>query len=425
MKGYTKFLMGGAMLVGICAGGIINTKTTYATGVIKDRNTDIDIMPPICTFQVEGASFKDGKYYTAQKNVTLTIEAEDNVSAPENMKMIISSEEITGDDIKNESKWEAFSSTKPWVLSALNGGKNTVYLVVKDEAGNISNGVTISTTPEYTVTYSGEGTGIPAPKTTKPGVVFNVAVQEPKLEGKYFLGWSSSSAADRTVQWLSDGIIEPRYINGDTTLYAVYSDNPPALSTRVEIGDYVNYPVDYRNVASYNNSYKSVYTGWRVLYVDGEQVTLISAGTPILYNHTSSIGSATSVTNLTTNFLADDEKFKEVGFPYLTLATSFNNPFTEKVESVTKADIEKALGATSSLSYNYNLRNYGSLFDNGTYYWLATANNSNSLWFVGGNNGALIYIYGSTNGVRPKVSLKSGIQTAGRNESGAWELIMP
>ena len=78
----------------------------------------------------------------------------------------------------------------------------------------------------------------------------------------------------------------------------------------VEVGDYVNYPVSYKIdelVSDTNGAYK---TGWRVyskdVDLDGNYskgtVNLISAGIPMMYNHTSALSSSV-VTNLGKSFL--------------------------------------------------------------------------------------------------------------------------
>ena len=81
---------------------------------------------------------------------------------------------------------------------------------------------------------------------------------------------------------------------------------------------------------------------------------------------------------------------------------------------MTKNDLDTLVGEESTSEYG--LARFGSLLDKGTYYWLATAGNSTSLWRVdgGGSNvygdNANTYSYNTSYGVRPVVSLVSGIQ---------------
>ena len=99
------------------------------------------------------------------------------------------------------------------------------------------------------------------------------------------------------------------------------------------------------------------------------------------------------------------------------MTTVFANEYTKRVEAMNKEDIDKLVGETTTSGYG--IARYGSLLHNNTYYWFASANNSNSLWYVRGNYGTVDgYGNNTTMGVRPKVYLVSGIRTRGRNISG-------
>ncbi len=417
MKNFKKVLIGMAAIVGIATGSQSHGNKVYAA--------EVDIIPPRGAITIVDATYKDGVFYTDAVNVTLSIEALDEVTATENLQMILSETAITGTIAVDDENWEPYSATKPWTLKNTTS-ENLIYLYLKDEANNISPNIVLDTASTFTVTYAGEGENMPAAKTAQYGMLFNVAIQEPTLEGKYFLGWSETEGG--SVQWLSDSVMEAKYIKGDKTLYAVWAEVPPTLASQVEIGDYVDYPVPYENVYTDNNKYKSTYTGWRVLDIDGDNVTLVSAGTPLTYYH--GINPEQSIKNLTVNFLSGDEYttdsefvFENHGFRNNKLTNVFGNEFTESVSSMAKADIDKILGETSV--GNTSLRKCGSLLDNNTYYYLATVCYSERLWFVDGHYGAVNNRSNMLLGVRPKVSLVSGIKTSGRNISGAWELEMP
>ena len=232
------------------------------------------------------------------------------------------------------------------------------------------------------------------------------------------------------------------------------------------VGSYVNYSVDYDNVASYNETYipKDEFAGkWRILDLgahnsDGtygteeKPVRIVSAGVPLSYYHYNN--SSTSVTNLTTGFFSTpintetktNYNYYKCGFKNGSTALTnindvknlFNNNLTAKngetpkVQAMTKADLDKVYDPTETSTTSSGTYVKDAKFDNmlaipskdqsGYYaiYWLASAYSSNNLWYV--NNGGYVnYNYSNAYGVRPVVSLVSNISiTKGTN--GAWNL---
>lgn len=413
MNKFGKLLLSGSAILGGFALACIVPSSAYAA----------DITPPRGIITVEGATLRDGVYYTSTADVTLNIDVEDDTTAKEDIKMIVSATPITGTQALNEANWEAYTPTKEWTLTNMKE-INKVYLYLKDASDNISPSIVADASSTFTVTYAGLGENMPAPKKAKYGILFNISVEEPTLEGKYFLGWSLTNGG--SVQWLSDGVIEPKYIKGDITLYAVWADEAPSLASQVQIGDYVDYPVYYDNVYTDNGkaNYKSTYTGWRVIDISGDVVKLVSAGTPLAYYHGNN--SANTVTALTTNFLTTTyagNKQDGIYSYYLSLQSAFGGAaakYTDSVRSIDKSDLEKVIG--EEITYGFGIRRYGSLVDNGTYYWLATAYYGSSVWSVYGNYGGVYNFTNATCGVRPLVSLKSSVKTRGRNISGVWQL---
>lgn len=77
----------------------------------------------------------DGAYNTTIKDVTLTITGSDTESGPYQISL--------SNDNVSWSAWEPFTTTKSWQITVGQGTK-TIYLKIKDTAGNISN--IISTT---------------------------------------------------------------------------------------------------------------------------------------------------------------------------------------------------------------------------------------------------------------------------------------
>ena len=199
---------------------------------------------------------------------------------------------------------------------------------------------------------------------------------------------------------------EQELANGKVTIdNKVYNSIDEYLNSKEEtngvdlnllgIGDYVNYPVEYTNVAtSYDTSTgeeigiypRDEFTGWRVLSKETDDqgnvlyIKLISAGVPLSYYHyaDSNINSDSgiSITNLTTNFLKTEitsnitqNKFYKHGFKNVTgskLENTFANEFTDKVTALTKDELDKAivdLGGSTTTNMTYvNGIEYKNLF---------------------------------------------------------------
>lgn len=171
--------------------------------------------------------------------------------------------------------------------------------------------------------------------------------------------------------------------------------------SQLHVGDYIsNYPVQYDNVGTSSNGTikgnipQDKYKAWRILSIEGEgdnaYVKLVSAGVPLNYYHYNT--SATSVENLTTKFFntsiessRTQYKFYKCGFKTASgteitdinsLKGLFTNEFTAiyasgesatytdstlgstftnadvvgnpKVQAMTKADLDKVWGSSTS-----------------------------------------------------------------------------
>lgn len=174
----------------------------------------------------------------------------------------------------------------------------------------------------------------------------------------------------------------------------------------LHVGDYIsNYPVQYDNVGTSSfggikgNIPQDKYKAWRILSIEGEgdnaYVKLVSAGVPLNYYHYNT--SATSVENLTTKFFntsiessGTEYKFYNCGFKTASgteitdmnsLKGLFTNEFTAiyasgesatytdstlgstftnadvvgnpKVQAMTKADLDKVWGSSTSKRGGY------------------------------------------------------------------------
>ena len=82
-----------------------------------------------------------------------------------------------------------------------------------------------------------------------------------------------------------------------------------------------------------------------------------------------------------------------------------NSTYADTAHCMTQSEAQAITGSTSSTSND--------LRKTGSYYWLASASDSHNLWtvtnggYVGSSSGSYCF------GVRPVVSLKSGIQITG------------
>ena len=187
------------------------------------------------------------------------------------------------------------------------------------------------------------------------------------------------------------------------------------------------------NATSYNSSYayvtdkatESAVTGWRVFDVDGDSVTLISAGCPedyyhpygkayiseyILSGNTNSY--ASSDLGLGTDYTARDWS--------MYVNASYGSGITATALTKTRLDqwYNKNYNLTSADKYNISTfqKIYGtnneSLIDNYSYYWLASAGSNASVCNVYPLGRSVGDDSDYASGVRVLVSLPSGISTS-------------
>lgn len=267
----------------------------------------------------------------------------------------------------------------------------------------------------------------------------------PTWAGHKFNGWYTATSGGTKITTET----EVTTTSSTQTLYAQWTSI--LLADLVQVGDYVNYPVSYANVAVDKDGYiaKSSYTGWRVLSIEGtgsnKYVRLITAGVPMTYRHASSSGAgASSVEKLVNNFFgisittSTNYTFNSCGFKNSAgntvtsigdLKTLFNNKYTQVsnnvpvVKSITKADLDKVWGSTTVNGQNVSSKDLISIpsTTSSTYtsYYLATAEQSNYLW-ASYQSGCVVYTY-AKQGIRPVVSLKATVETSGKSGT-VWQL---
>ncbi|MBQ8380193.1 MAG: hypothetical protein IJX34_05185, partial [Clostridia bacterium] len=293
----------------------------------------------------------------------------------------------------------------------------------------------------------------------------------PDKEEYYFTGWSTDSKA--TVGSYRFGDVIPADISlgsdDEITLYAIYGTDLsvfPDLVDVVEIGDYVDYPVEYENVVTHTSIDQttslictSKLNGWRVLNKNEEtgEISLISAGIPLSLVKTfdgtttneivEKMSSTTEFLNINFTTNQADCCFKENGFNRYGyqnegLINAFTNKYTKinsgipEVRSMTKDDVDNVYQyfggqGITAIDTSVNDKNFKDMIvtpsitsDYGSFNWLATIDEEKYLWTIRGNFGIVGSGYNAILGVRPVVTLKPNIKALGTNLDGTWKMEM-
>ena len=421
-----------------------------------------DVTPPWGRIVITGATEINNVNYVDRQQVEVQIYAADDMCKDNEIQYYLSTSEIS--DTAKITDWEDYSTgLKVNVTLPSTTSLNKIYAVFRDLNGNTSL-IFSGSNLEQTITYDANAsdatmaTGLASKRTY--GAPFVVTTQSPKRDGYFFKGWGLSASATTPNFYAGDVIPADMSIGTDSaaTLYAIWTTSIgdlPKLADVVKVGDYVNYPVYYDNIN------ESTHKGWRVISkdvdIDGNEsigtVNLVSAGVPLTYYHLGD--STTSVKNLAIKFLttpfhaSNSHTYRKTGFnPYQTLTQIFTNKYTDtyandtsvtyptyssntvtgtkpagtlKVRAMTLKDIQTATGL-SSISGGTDLNDvmYQQLYQVRGVYWLASASGAGYLWSVE-DSGSVVISY-HEQGVRPVVSLKSDIKTAGTDMIGAWNI---
>ena len=215
----------------------------------------------------------------------------------------------------------------------------------------------------------------------------------------------------------------------------IAANNSTSLpSSNFQFGGFTEGSSKDGNATPYNSSYAyvtdkstgSAVTGWRVFDVDGDSVTLISAGCPEDYYHPSgkayiseyilsgnTNSSASSDLGLGTDYTARDWS--------MYVNSTYGSGITATALTKTRLDqwYNKNYNLTSANVYDDSTfqKIYGtnneSLIDNYSYYWLASASySSDYVYFVYPYDRLVNVISNIAFGVRVLVSLPSGISTS-------------
>lgn len=230
----------------------------------------------------------------------------------------------------------------------------------------------------------------------------------------------------------------------------------------VEIGDYVDIGINYTNQTTPNTSYLSKSdisaTGWRVLSKSGSGATgivkLVSAGTPLIFNHTSVNNSETSIqylNNLNQNIQIVPETqqgFTKNGFSSNNLTSvwadcdkinksaGIHSIASEEVlqaysditgDKKTIRELEvlnKSFITSNMMSVNPNMNEKAyDLLGNGMFYWISGTRSTyyDNLYCLT-NECVISSTYTGNFGVRPVVTLNAGVKTSDANSSDGASL---
>ena len=402
-------------------------------------NTVKDITPPEGTIEVKNATLEDGKKMISGNTVIVGVTATDNISPSSGIKVYISINDIPDTKKIPEEDWEqyvdGYTKTLKLPTSPLT---SKIYVSLKDSSGN-TNTVFRGSNTTYNVVYDANGgTNAPQTQTVNYGMPFEVTNNKPTNGEKYFIGWSTNKTAN-TPSYYQGSTIPANVFAGtqsNITLYAVWKEEIeelPTLASRVKVGDYVNYPLNYTDVAN------SSMMGWRVIYVDKdtETVRLVSAGIPLTYNHYKDV--STSISNLTKDFteIAIDgtaSTYAGTGFTS-DLKKVFLNKYTAKngneanVRAMTADDISEVMGVAVDNNTDVSSAKWDKLFAPGgnKSYWLATKDSTNTqnLLMVRITDGKISNGASGAYGVRPVVTLKTNVRTTGLDNQKVWRMEMP
>ena len=364
--------------------------------------------------QVEGGAFPatvtiDGKSFT--------VDSDGNVELAGSKPQITNAKVTTDATGSTEAANDTAEGTTLYVTFGATLENGTITKVI-DNDGNkemtASNGIyskAITKNGTYTFTITGTGEN---GEVTTPNATVQVKKYASKVKVGDFVNYSAGNwtAADMT-----------KIQNSGAKIAANNSTNKP--SSNFQFGGFTEGSSKDGNATPYDSSYayvtdkstESAVTGWRVFDIDGDSVTLISAGCPedyyyhpykayiseyILSGNTNS--SASSDLGLGTDYTARDWS--------MYVNSSYGSGITATALTKTKYDAwlsKYAGGSTSKIQGN----SYESLIDNYSYYWLASAGNSRSLGSWAPSGRGVTYAYdGIAFGVRVLVSLPSGISTS-------------
>ena len=232
--------------------------------------------------------------------------------------------------------------------------------------------------------------------------------------------------------WTAEDLTKITSSAGNPTLHSTVNDattgNQTKPTTQGQFGGFELGQSRNTNSTPYSSSYKPRTAGWRVWDIDSTtgEVTLISAGHTETYYHANGQSGASTNILKNRNCTMYENSYAKTGSAHILTgqeaATWYNKQYGTNYTIVEN-------GTNSSSTF------YGKTFstdepilvlENGSYYWLASAYDSNSLYHVNPSRRD-VYNYNSYGyGVRMLVSLKSNVKiekdTGDGSVSNPWKL---
>lgn len=390
-------------------GYVIDSNGTEGTcSIVVKKDAD----KPTCSLKVVSGTQNSSGQYTTTAVVGLSA-----------VKDVTSDIAGKGVGVSKNYKEETYAVTRE--------GKTTVYGYVKDQAGNEgtcslvvsrpSSSSSKTSYPSCTLKVSGSANG--TTYLNSATVTFGTKSSTNGATIKSF-GISTSATLNNKDSYAVNtegthtivGMVKDSYGNTSTCSTVVVVKKQPTtslLAEKVKVGDYVAYDAGnwsseasipkqngqfggYKSGTSKNASVslcrtgdKATASGWKVLSVSGGKVTIVHAGMPECYYHASKGTTAdASITTLNTR------------------AKEYMNSYAESARMLTLEDVKA----------NNTIQTIG-----GGYY-LASKKDSTTLHYVsptGRESGSSDRV----NGVRPVITLKSNVRTAGQT-NGAWTLTL-
>ena len=212
---------------------------------------------------------------------------------------------------------------------------------------------------------------------------------------------------------------------GDEYKYSIGAN--VKLKGNVEVGDYINYPIEYSDV--YDMEEYTSQNGWRVLddgVMEGSSgsIKIISTGIPMKWKYNGE-DADTEINNLLKNFKTTSFKTASSKKNY-SGADFINNKYAIGVSSLNLKELNAAYNAITGSNRaeddTTSIDNSVDLFYNSfprAYYWVFTKKEDNIIYHVmeGEFDG-----YGKVRvGVRPVVELKSDLN--GVKTADFWEIV--
>ncbi len=304
-------------------------------------------------------------------------------------------------------------------------GETVVHGYVKDNAGNTGTCEIRIKKPEPTVTQkSYPSCTLEVVGTSSGGIYFGGATVRFKSKAStngatiksYGIGVNPEFNGKDSLEINTEGSYNVYGVVQDSNGYtstcgpvSVEVKNSTLLAQQAKVGDMVDYDAGlwqetvvvpktngafggYMANASKNASVKcrredtANGSGWKVLSINGDTVTIIHAGIAECYYH-GAVDSSTAVSNLNNR-----------------AKTTYMNEYAADARMFTYDDYNNSSDSVKNI---------------GSHYYMATAKDKTTLYYVS-YSGRLSGGSVNANGLRPVIVLKNNVTTSGKNTNGAW-----